>query len=83
VPVAAEPGGIFVQLGAFSALDNAESARQRMSTQLAWLDKPVEVYRRDGLFRLHVGPYRDRTEARRVADQIGAALEMKPSIVVR
>jgi rare lipoprotein A len=83
VPVAAEPGGVFVQLGAFSALDNAESARQRMSTQLAWLDKPVEVYRRDGLFRLHVGPYRDRTEARRVADQIGATLEMKPSIVVR
>ncbi len=83
MPVAAEPGGVFVQLGAFSALDNAESARQRMSTQLAWLDKPVEVYRRDGLFRLHVGPYRDRTEARRVADQIGAAIEIKPSIVVR
>jgi rare lipoprotein A len=83
VPVAAEPGGIFVQLGAFSAWENAESFRQRVAAQLGWLDRTVEVYRRDGLFRLHVGPYRDRAEARRVADQIGAALDLKPSVVVR
>jgi rare lipoprotein A len=83
VPVAAEPGGIFVQLGAFSTWENAESFRVRITGQLAWLERPVEVYRRDGLFRLHVGPYRDRGEARRIADQIGATLDMKPSVVVR
>jgi rare lipoprotein A len=83
VPVAAEPGGIFIQLGAFGALENAEAFRQRATATLGWLDRPVEVYRRDGLFRLHVGPYRDRAEARRVADQIGAALEVKPSVVTR
>ncbi len=83
VPVAAEPGGIFVQLGAFSAAENAEAFRQRVAAQLGWLDKAVEVYRREGLFRLHVGPYRDRAEARRVADRIGAALDVKPSVVVR
>lgn len=83
VPVAAEPGGIFVQLGAFGALENAEAFRQRAASTLGWLDRPVEVYRRDGLFRLHVGPYRDHLEARRVAEQIGAALEMKPSVVTR
>jgi rare lipoprotein A len=83
VPVAAEPGGIFIQLGAFSAAENAEASRQRIAAQLGWLDKAVEVYRREGLFRLHVGPYRDRAEARRVADRIGAALDVKPSVVVR
>lgn len=83
VPVAAEPGGIFVQLGAFSAWENAESFRLRITGQLAWVERPVEIYRRDGLFRLHVGPYRDRNEARRIADQIGATLDMKPSVVVR
>jgi rare lipoprotein A len=46
VPVAAEPGGIFVQLGAFSAWDNAESFRQRVAARFGAVDlKPSVVVR--------------------------------------
>jgi len=83
VPVAAEPGGIYVQLGAFSAPENAESLRARLALELATFEGQIEIYRKDGLYRLHVGPYRTRAEASVVAEQIRGALEMQPHLVVR
>lgn len=82
-PVAEAQGGVFVQLGAFSALENAESFRARVAARLAAVDRGLEIHPGDGLFRLLLGPYRDRAEARRAADEIGAALELRPSVFVR
>jgi rare lipoprotein A len=82
-PVAAESGGMYVQLGAFSGRDNAETFRARVSRELAWLDRSIEIFPKDGLFRLHVGPYRSRSEALAVADRIGIALDVKPHVVTR
>jgi rare lipoprotein A len=83
VPVEAEPGGIYLQLGAFSDRDNAENFRARLALEFAALDRPAEVYRRDGLYRLHVGPYRTRTDANAAADRLKDALDVKPHVVVR
>jgi rare lipoprotein A len=83
IPVDAEKGGIFLQLGAFSGRDNAENFRVRVYQQLAWLDKAVEIYQREGLFRLHLGPYRDRSEANAAAEQIRETLAFKPVVIVR
>jgi rare lipoprotein A len=83
VPIAAEPGGIYLQLGAFSAPENAENLRARLALELAALDRAIEIFRRDGLYRLHVGPYRSRAEAAAVADQIRGALDVRPHVVVR
>jgi rare lipoprotein A len=83
VPVEAEPGGIYLQLGAFSDRDNAENFRARLALEFAALDRPAEVYRRDGFFRLHVGPYRTRAEANAAADRLKDALDVKPHVVVR
>jgi rare lipoprotein A len=83
IPVDAEKGGVFLQLGAFSGRDNAENFRVRVYQQLAWLDKAVEIYQREGLFRLHLGPYRDRAEANAAAEQIRETLAFKPVVIQR
>ena len=83
VPVAAEAGGIYVQLGAFAAPENAESLRARLALELASFEGQIEIHRKDGLYRLHIGPYRTRAEANAAADQIRAALDMQPHLVVR
>ena len=83
IPVDAEANGIYLQLGAFSGRDNAENFRVRVYQQLTWLSEAIQIYSRDGMFRLHLGPYRDRDEAGGVAERIREALQFKPLIVVR
>jgi rare lipoprotein A len=83
IPVDAEAGGVYLQLGAFSGRDNAENFRVRVYQQLAWLSDAIQIYTRDGMFRLHLGPYRDRDEAGGMAERIREALQFKPIVVVR
>jgi rare lipoprotein A len=78
-----QPSGVFLQLAAFSARDNAEAFRARVYRELDWLTDGIQILQRDGLFRLHLGPYRDRGEAGGIAERIRAALEVRPVIVVR
>jgi rare lipoprotein A len=83
VPVTTEAGGLYVQLAAFSARENAESFRARAALELASLDRPIEIYRKDGVFRLHVGPYRTRAEASAAAERLKDTLDVRPHVVVR
>jgi rare lipoprotein A len=83
IPVDAEASGVYLQLGAFSARDNAENFRVRVYQQLVWLNDAIRIFARDGMYRLHLGPYRDRGEAAGMAGRIGAALQVKPMVVVR
>jgi peptidoglycan lytic transglycosylase len=75
--------GVYLQLGAFSARDNAETLRSRLERELAWLDRAIEILPTEGLFRLRLGPYRDRDEADGVAARIRDALDLKPVVIVR
>jgi rare lipoprotein A len=83
IPVDADASGIYLQLGAFSGRDNAENFRMRVYQQLAWLNDAIQIFSRDGMFRLHLGPYRDRDEANAMAKKIREALQFNPVIVVR
>ena len=83
VAVTTELGGLYVQLAAFSARENAESFRARAALELASLDRPIEIYRKDGIFRLHVGPYRTRAEAAAAAERVKDTLDVRPHVVVR
>ena len=83
IPIATEPGGIYLQLGAFSARENAESLRVKIYEQLAWLNQAIKILHEGGLYRLHLGPYGDRSEAVGVANRIRDSLELKPIVVVR
>ena len=83
IPVRAETAGIYLQLGAFSSRANAESFRDSIRKQLAWLEQPVQIQERGKLFRLRLGPYSDRGAADAIAAKIRAELDFKPLVVGR
>jgi rare lipoprotein A len=75
--------GVFLQVGAFTSRENADSLRERLARELAWLQETVEVYLAGSLWRLHVGPYRSPEDARSIAERIEAQLNLKPLVIVR
>lgn len=75
--------GIFLQLGAFSNADNAESLRSHLSRELDWLSEGIQIKASGGMHRVHLGPYKNRSEAEKVAEKIGIALGYKPALVFR
>ncbi|MGH8705319.1 MAG: SPOR domain-containing protein, partial [Burkholderiales bacterium] len=77
------PQGVYLQLGAFAARENAESFRVRVARELAWLSQAIHVIASGGLFRLQLGPYRTADEARPVAERIQSELSFKPLFVFR
>ena len=79
----AQAKGVYVQLGAFSARENAESFRARMMREFAWLSETIQVIAGESLFRLHLGPYRTHEEARAIAERIRAQVSLAPLLVVR
>ncbi len=83
VLAAAEAGGVYLQLGAFGSQDNADQFLARLRSQLAWLGETLSIFTRDGLFRVHAGPYASRKEAQQTANRIGEALGFKPLLLMR
>jgi rare lipoprotein A len=79
----AQAKGFFVQLGAFSARESAESFRVRVARELAWLSDAIQVVAGGALYRLQLGPYRSQDDARAVADRIQSELSFRPLIVAR
>ena len=87
IAVASEARGIFLQLGAFGTLANAEAFRTRVLAQLGALAGPAGAQlgiRSDPkLHRLQLGPYRDRAAAAQAAERVRELLDLKPIVVVR
>jgi rare lipoprotein A len=83
LPGPQQTGGVYVQIGAFSSRENAESLQGRVTRELAWLQETAEVLLSEKLWRLHVGPYRSTEAARSVAERIAGELDLKPLLVVR
>ncbi len=75
--------GVYLQLGAFSNADNAETLKNHLTRELDWLAEPMRVQPGDGIHRLHLGPYASRGDADKVAEKIRAALGYKPTVVIR
>jgi rare lipoprotein A len=81
--LSAEPGGIYVQLGAFSVAENADAFLRKMRIDLGWLSDSMNVYRKGGLYRVHAGPYSSREEAGRTADRVQKELGFKALVLDR
>jgi rare lipoprotein A len=75
--------GIYLQLGAFGSRENAQGYLERARVQFDWLAERLQVRVREGLFRVHAGPYASPGEARVAAERIAAALGTKPVFVTR
>jgi rare lipoprotein A len=82
VPVAPADGGFAVQLGAFSNYANAQTFVSRLANQLSPLGVEAKVRQVGGLFRVFVGPYPTREEARRTAERLRDALGLPTTIAV-
>jgi peptidoglycan lytic transglycosylase len=83
IPVTADAGGYYLQLGAFGSRDNAENFLARMRAQVDWLAGSLHIFARDGLFRVHAGPYAGEVEARRDADRVTQSLGVRPFVLTR
>jgi rare lipoprotein A len=74
------PGGYVVQLGAFANNANAQGFVTHIANQLAPMGVEARVQEGNGLFRVTVGPYTTRDEARRIADRLRIALGVDSTI---
>jgi rare lipoprotein A len=81
--VVEESAGLWLQLGAFSSRDGADSFREKVVRELSWLYEPVQVSPRDGLHRVRLGPYRNREEALAIADKVRQTLGFAPTLTNR
>jgi rare lipoprotein A len=81
--VTQEPSGLWLQLGAFSSRESADSFRDKMVRDLSWNNEPLQVFSRDGLHRVRMGPYRNRDEAGAIADKVRDSLGFAPTLTGR
>ncbi len=82
VPVTSSAAGFVVQLGAFASYPNAQSFIARLANQLPAAGVEAQVRQVNGLFRVFVGPYAAREEARRVAARLRAELGLPSTVAV-
>lgn len=80
MPVTASAAGFVVQLGAFASFPNAQTFRSHVANQLAPLGVEAQVRQVNGLFRVFVGPYTARDEAKAQAERLRAELGL-PSLI--
>lgn len=80
VETAAPKGKIFLQLGAFKAPQGAESFLAKMRAELGESGKTLALYEKDGLTRVHVGPYATAEEARSAAAKLSIRLGFRPFV---
>ncbi len=79
-PITEDADFIYLQLGAFSSVENADIFRARMVRELDWNREPMTVLNKDGLFRVRLGPYKTRDEAAAIVAQIKQSHDFSPVI---
>ena len=70
VPIGPGAGGYFVQLGAFSNNANAQNFVAHLANQTSGVVVEAKVRQIDGFYRVFVGPYPTRDDARRALDSL-------------
>jgi rare lipoprotein A len=81
---AASPGnsdtGVYLQLGAFKTQEAAQAYLEKMRSKLGDLGKQLKLTSKDGLVRVHIGPYASQSEARSSAENMEGKLGFKPMV---
>ncbi len=81
-PAAPAAGKVYLQLGAFKSSQGAESFLVKMRSTLGE-GRPISLIEKDGLQRVHLGPYATQKEARAASEKLKTRLGFKPYISVR
>ncbi|HEU0189075.1 MAG TPA: septal ring lytic transglycosylase RlpA family protein [Gallionella sp.] len=71
---------VYLQLGAFKSQQSAESFMERMRNELADFGKQFKMSAKDGLVRVHIGPYASQGEARASAESMKSTLGFRPMV---
>lgn len=74
---------IYLQLGAFKSQEAADSFVAKMRAELGDAGKQLSVFVKDGLTRVHLGPFASQNEARGNADSLKEKLGFKPMLNLR
>ncbi|HJV87167.1 MAG TPA: septal ring lytic transglycosylase RlpA family protein [Noviherbaspirillum sp.] len=82
-PSVSPAAGYYLQLGAFTQMENAEAARQRLAQSLPVSLPAVEMVEFGLFYRLYSGPFASRDEAAAAAAQLQQGGAAKPLIVQR
>jgi cell division protein FtsN len=72
-----------IQLGAFANNLNAQAFVEHVANQIAPLGVEAKVHEQGGLYRVSVGPYPTRDDAKRTADRLRTALGLDSTIKAR
>jgi len=80
-PPTPQSTGVFLQLGAFASMENAENLKNHLTRELDWLVDPPRIDNGGNLYRLQLGPYADRASAEQVAQRIQSYLGYMPTII--
>lgn len=79
-PLDAAAGGFVVQLGAFASEPNAQQFLAHVQGVLAQAAVEPRVRQAAGLYRVYVGPYPSRDEARRTADRLAQSFGVATAV---
>jgi rare lipoprotein A len=74
---------LYLQLGAFSSREAADSARERVAAQLSGLAERVELAPGGAPFRVQAGPYPSQDEARAVAQRLQTEFGLRAIVIER
>lgn len=72
--------GVYLQLGAFKTQEAAEAYLAKMRNELSDNGKQLKMTNKDGLVRVHIGPYANQSEARFSAESMESKLGFKPMV---
>lgn len=78
--LASSDTAVYLQLGAFKTQEAAEAYLAKMRSKLGDNGKQLKLSNKDGLVRVHIGPYTSQSEARSSADSMEAKLGFKPMV---
>ncbi len=78
-----EQRGIFLQLASFGTQLNAQNFSDKIKAQLGNLSEVLHIFAKNGLFKVHLGPYHNQSEATKVAENVRRALDIKPLMIIR
>jgi rare lipoprotein A len=71
---------VYLQLGAFKTQEAAEAYLAKMRSELSDDGKQLKLSTKDGLVRVHIGPYANQSEARSSAESMESKLGFKPMV---
>jgi rare lipoprotein A len=83
MPVGQEAGGYIIQLGAFANNANAQAFVAHVANQIATLGVEARVHETGGLYRVVVGPYPTRDDAKRAGERLRDALGLETMVKTR